>query len=328
MADQNAEAPTRSLSEQNVRPQSFAHVFFKTKRFDEMIKFYRQLLNAEVVAGDDHVSFLTYDEENHRLAITHMPDLQDPDPSASGLEHIAYTYADLGDLFANYQRVKDLGILPYWCINHGPTTSIYYRDPDGNQVETQVENFNTAEELADFLQTPAFAANPVGVQFDPDRLVARYLAGDSEDELKRQGAAPRAPGTDWDFFAGRGVAEDDLRALEFTRCDALVAGDLDTIDGLLADDLVHIHGTGLIDDKAGYMTGLRDKYVFHEVDRPSLKVRIYGNAAVMTGPLKQSFSVRGEEIRHVVEGVTTQNWIRSGGTWRQVSCHNSFVKAA
>src|SRR3546814_11674198 len=79
-------------------------------------------------------------------------------------------FGSLGDLLANYIRLKNIGILPYWCINHGPTTSLYYRDLDGNQIETQVDNFDTPEKLTAFFKSEAFQENPLGVQFDPDLL--------------------------------------------------------------------------------------------------------------------------------------------------------------
>jgi len=34
-------------------------------------------------------------------------------------------------------------------VNHRPTTSMYYRDPDGNRVELQIDNFPTAKEGQD-----------------------------------------------------------------------------------------------------------------------------------------------------------------------------------
>ena len=40
-----------------------------------------------------------------------------------------------------YKRLKQQDIVPWWCINHGPTTSMYYRDPDNNQIELQVDIF-------------------------------------------------------------------------------------------------------------------------------------------------------------------------------------------
>ena len=42
---------------------------------------------------------------------------------------------------SSYARLKGLGIEPDACVNHGVTTSLYYADPDGNQVELQVDNF-------------------------------------------------------------------------------------------------------------------------------------------------------------------------------------------
>jgi hypothetical protein len=39
------------------------------------------------------------------------------------------------------------------------------------------------------MKTEAFAKNPIGVVFDPKRLVARYEQGDPIEELLKQGAA-------------------------------------------------------------------------------------------------------------------------------------------
>ena len=48
------------------------------------------------------------------------------------------------DISAEVVRLKAAGILPYWCINHGPTTSLYYKDPDGNVIElfTQIDRMS------------------------------------------------------------------------------------------------------------------------------------------------------------------------------------------
>ncbi len=189
----------RALVKPEVRPTGFVHIVLKTSRFREQVAFYKTFLNAWEVMGSDDASFLTYDEEHHRIAIGRFDDLPELNRQAAGVEHYAYAYASLGDLLANYVRLKEIGILPYWCINHGSTTSLYYRDPDGNQIETQTDNYDTHEELIGFFQTEAFHANPLGVQFDPDRMVEMYREGRPETELKRQGVAPRAPGTDYVF---------------------------------------------------------------------------------------------------------------------------------
>jgi catechol 2,3-dioxygenase len=41
----------------------------------------------------------------------------------------------------SYLRLRDAGIEPDICIDHGMTLSSYYSDPDGNRVELQVDNF-------------------------------------------------------------------------------------------------------------------------------------------------------------------------------------------
>ena len=66
---------------------------------------------------------------------------------------------------------------------------MYYADPDGNRVEFQVENLATKEELQGYMRSEAFAENPIGVNFDPDKLLARFENGDPLEELLKQGAA-------------------------------------------------------------------------------------------------------------------------------------------
>ena len=87
------------------------------------------------------------------------------------------------------QDLKATGIEPHWCINHGPTTSLYYRDPDGNQIELQIDNFTTQADLDAFFSSGAFAENPIGVEFDPEALLARFERGDPVEELIVQGSA-------------------------------------------------------------------------------------------------------------------------------------------
>lgn len=80
-----------------------------------------------------------------------------------------------------------------WCVNHGPTTSFYYKDPDGNKIEAQVDNFDTVEEAAAFFYTPEFAENPIGVDFDPEELIRRLRTGENRKSImKRPNIGPRS----------------------------------------------------------------------------------------------------------------------------------------
>lgn len=188
------------LANTDVRPKEFVHFVIKTNRFEEQIDFYLNFLNGWTVFKSDDAAFLTYDNEHHRLAIANgRGQLPEANPRAVGLEHLSYAYHTLGDLLANYLRLKEVGIHPYWCINHGPTTSLYYRDLDGNQIETQVDNFDTVSQLIAYFGTDEYRENFLGVQFDPDTLVELYRNGTPEKELLRRGVAPRAPGTEYVF---------------------------------------------------------------------------------------------------------------------------------
>ena len=58
--------------------------------------------------------------------------------------------------------------------------------PDGTEVETQVDNFDTAEEGMAFIQGPSFAENPIGVDFDPEVLIQRVRSGEEDASIKKR----------------------------------------------------------------------------------------------------------------------------------------------
>ena len=94
-----------------------------------------------------------------------------------GLHHVAFTFPSMGELLDNDARLRDRGIRPFFCVNHGPTTSIYYRDPDGNRIELSDRQLATAEEGQAWMRSAAFDQNPIGIEYDPDELVKRRNAG-------------------------------------------------------------------------------------------------------------------------------------------------------
>lgn len=164
------------------RPVRLAHVVLRTARFEESVQWWRDLLVADTRFENDFIAFLTYDEEHHRLAIVRSPQVDDDGRRSAGMEHVAFTYADLDDLLATYVRLAENGTMPVAPINHGMTLSLYYADPDGNQVELQIDTMSTTE-AESFMAGAVFAANPIGVRFDPVDLVARRADGASVEEL-------------------------------------------------------------------------------------------------------------------------------------------------
>lgn len=169
-----------------VPPIKLAHVAIRTSRFPEMLSWYKTVLGAKSVFENQELAFLAYDEEHHRIALVSMPGLREQPRGIAGVHHVAFTFASLYVLLTTHERLSGAGIHPVLPINHGPTTSIYYADPDGNQVELQVDNFESNEEATAFFNSSAFAANPVGTDFDPAKLLARLRSGESERTLKQR----------------------------------------------------------------------------------------------------------------------------------------------
>lgn len=182
-----------------IRPQKFVHVVYRTRRFEAMLRWYATVFDARVQHQNPALAFLTYDDEHHRFAFANMDVLMpgtagDGRRGLIGVDHVAYTYAGIDELFGNYLQLKDAGILPYWCIHHGVTVSMYYADPDGNQMEFQVDCFATNEQANAFMGGPHFAANPIGVEFDPEDWLSQVRGGASlADFVPRRVHLPVSP---------------------------------------------------------------------------------------------------------------------------------------
>lgn len=192
MAVSSAPAQAGRLQPIAVSPCQLAHLAIRSPRYDAMCDFYLTLLNARVAYADRVNTFIRYDGEHHRLVIVNTPDIKVAEGPVAGLAHFAFTYQSLTEVLGTYLRMKQWGTAPCWCINHGFTTSIYYHDPDGNMAETQYDNMDMAG-ADNFMRSPYFSINPVGVDFDPELLIARYERGDPLSELIKLGSAPFAP---------------------------------------------------------------------------------------------------------------------------------------
>ena len=173
-----------------IRPAKFAHVVLRVSDLQRSRAWYLEVLQAWPAFENDMLCFMTYDAEHHRIGLIGRPQLGLADDQASGLEHVAFTYAGLDQLLATYRRLARANIAPYWTINHGPTISLYYKDPDGNRVELQYDVFETEEDVNAFFDGGAYLENFMGICFDPDEMIARFEAGESLESLTARPPLP------------------------------------------------------------------------------------------------------------------------------------------
>lgn len=175
-----------------IRVPKLHHATFMTMEIDPMVRFYEAVCGLQPVFYSENAAWLTNDEANHRIALLRIPGTKPPvdKPHSAGLHHTAFEYSDFGNWLDNYVRLRDQGILPDYCMDHGMTMSIYYSDPDGNGIEIQVDNFHDWGKSTEWMwASREFSEDQLGPQFDPDKLVEAREAGLDHDEIHRRAYA-------------------------------------------------------------------------------------------------------------------------------------------
>jgi hypothetical protein len=127
-------------------------------------------------------------------------------------------------------------------------------------------------------------------------------------------------------MAGNKEIAATIEQLEKERCRALTCGDYESLGQLLSEDLVHIHATGIIEDKAGYLKSIATGLRFVRIERSSSNVRVYSDIAVMTGILEQTIRILATNDIVEMRAAATQTWARSGAGWKQISFQATVIK--
>ena len=176
----------------------FGEVVLKTSQYEAMKLWYSKVFDTDPMFESERKNtkgpgmrqmclFRSYSEFpfTETLAIFDFGDLRQNDQMVSGMDHFQLQFASIDDLFDRYEALAAQGIVPTRSANHGPSTSFYYRDPDGNRVELSVKNYATEAETLAFMQSEAFRKNPAGIDVDPAEYIARYRGGVPLEELRR-----------------------------------------------------------------------------------------------------------------------------------------------
>ena len=117
-----------------------AHFGLRTRNLPAAIECYAKALDARVHFQNELAAFMSFDEEHHRFVLWDDGETGEKPEDARGVDHIGFGCGGPAELADQYDRLKSLGIMPALCVNHHFTSSIYYRDPDGNEVEITCDN--------------------------------------------------------------------------------------------------------------------------------------------------------------------------------------------
>ena len=122
--------------------------------------------------------------------------------------------------------------------------------------------------------------------------------------------------------------EVELRELLAARTAALAAGDVDALQGILADDFVYTNASGVVFDKAAYLafyvTSGDMRWQSQELD--DIRVRVLGSAAVVTCRVRDRASFRGARFDAWFRSM--QVFVNQAGRWRCVAGQSTAVESA
>ncbi len=179
-----------TLSDAPLPALRLGEVVLATGRYDAMTAWYAQLLEIEpslehaVQAGGPTGGppkptrmcfFRLHTEHPYQdvVAIFEMPGTRDAPSGDPGLHHMQLRNASMSDLCERYRRLRERGVVPYRSMDHGTSTSLYYRDPDQNAVEVSASNFSTAEAFQACMASETYQRNPAGSVIEPETLLVR-----------------------------------------------------------------------------------------------------------------------------------------------------------
>ena len=110
--------------------------------------------------------------------------------------------------------------------------------------------------------------------------------------------------------------ESAVLELERRRCEAIAASDGAALGQILAEDYLHVFGTGPTTDRSGYLNTI--ERAPRVPVRGDLRVRVYGDTAVVTGDLINHIQ-NPDKTTRVVNAFCTQVAVKRGGRWQFVS---------
>ena len=120
--------------------------------------------------------------------------------------------------------------------------------------------------------------------------------------------------------------EEAIRALEGQRYAAMLTGNAAALEALFDDALTYTHSSGVVDTKASYLAGVRDKvWTYREITRENERVIIRGDCGLVFCRLKIDLDVKGTPRK--VDSNALAVWIETGGETRLVAVHSAGVPA-
>ena len=120
-------------------------------------------------------------------------------------------------------------------------------------------------------------------------------------------------------------AEEQLKKLETERTAAVVKGDVDAVASQTGDDYTFININGQMSGKAQTLAALKSGQIkLTQDDVSDMKIRVYGNTAIVTGKADLKGVVSGQPMNGTV--AWTRVWVKKGCKWQSVAFQQTKVQ--
>jgi ketosteroid isomerase-like protein len=118
--------------------------------------------------------------------------------------------------------------------------------------------------------------------------------------------------------------QEQLKKLETDRAVAVVKGDVETLTNQTSDDYVLVNMNGRMADKAQMIDGFKSgQSKITSEDLSDLKVRVYGNTAIVTGKADVKGTLGGSDATGQI--LFTRVYVKMHGRWESVSLQQTRV---
>jgi ketosteroid isomerase-like protein len=115
-----------------------------------------------------------------------------------------------------------------------------------------------------------------------------------------------------------------IRQIDNERVEAMLRSDIAVLDRICAADLIYTHSNGIVETKDQWIESIKSGAQRYKMfDRDDVQVRIYGDAAILTGRSKVSVTSKGQDKSFQLR--FTAVYVKQQGRWQFVAWQSTRI---
>ncbi|HXT92639.1 MAG TPA: nuclear transport factor 2 family protein [Trebonia sp.] len=116
------------------------------------------------------------------------------------------------------------------------------------------------------------------------------------------------------------VVAKQISELEAARYQAMTDGDVGTLAGMFAADLMYTHSDASTDSKQSYLDKLASGHFdYGVIEHPETSIVVRGNCALVLGDMRGEIKIAGQT--RVLNSKSLAVWVREEGNWVLLAFH-------